>query len=277
MLTRCQRTTGLQLIARELTQMGHTKLTARSIKPIHIEKLIAKWKADGLSTGTIKNRMSWIRYWTGGVRRSSIASADNSEHGIGTRAAFNGDKARTTVGAALAKLGEREQLVVRMQMAFGMRLEESILVNVNQAWQGDALHMQASWCKGGRARVIPIVHERQRALLDEVRSLVGTASLIPLGMDKHTYRRQIERKTWAAGIRNVHGHRHWYCQWRYRTMTGRQCTAAGGRPYEQLTRKERGADWMARKIISREVGHERVSITDCYLGYRFARRQAVTA
>ncbi|MFC7661959.1 phage integrase N-terminal domain-containing protein, partial [Methylorubrum suomiense] len=34
--------------------------SARSIKDIHIQKLVAKWTDDGLATGTIKNRVSWM-------------------------------------------------------------------------------------------------------------------------------------------------------------------------------------------------------------------------
>ncbi|GMA80350.1 hypothetical protein GCM10025880_67670 [Methylorubrum aminovorans] len=56
-------------------------------------------------------------------------------------------------------------------------------------------------------------------------------------------------------------------------MTGQECTAAGGRPFEQMTAAERRADYRARQTITRELGHERRQITDAYLGYRFARRK----
>lgn len=272
--TRVQRTTGLQLIARELRAMGHDLPSARSIKPKHIEKLVAKWKADGLATGTIKNRLSWVRFWTAGARKGSVVARDNAALGVALRSTFNGNRAGATTGAQLAKLGERDALAVRLQMAFGMRVEESILFRPEQALQGDVLQMQASWCKGGRARIIPITHPRQRELLDEVRSLVGDGCLVPLGMQSHVYRDQLDRRTWAAGIRDKHKHRHWYAQWRYRTLTGRECTAAGGRPFEQLTAAERRSDYAARQQITRELGHERRQITDAYLGYRFAAKGA---
>lgn len=271
--TRVQRTTGLQLIARELRAMGHELPSARSIKPKHIDKLVAKWQADGLATGTIKNRLSWVRSWTAGVRKGSVVTKDNASLGVALRSMFNGNRAGVTTGAQLAKLGERDALAVRLQMAFGMRVEESILFRPEQAVQGDALHMQASWCKGGRARVIPITHERQRMLLDELRSVVGDGCLVPPGTQSHVYRDQLDRRTWAAGIRDKHKHRHWYAQWRYKILTNRDCTAAGGRPFEQMTAAERRADYAARQAITRELGHERRQITDAYLGYRFAGRK----
>ncbi len=38
---------------------------------------------------------------------------------------------------------------------------------------------------------------------------------------------------------------------------------------------ERREDYRARLQISRELGHERVDITDAYLGSRFARRRVM--
>lgn len=271
--TRVQRTRGLQLIARELRALGHELPSARSIKDIHIQKLVAKWTDDGLATGTIKNRVSWMRTWSRNVRKGSVIPKSNADLGIELRATFKGNRAEATRLAQYASLNERDQLAVRLQMAFGMRVEESILFEPETAVQGDALHMKASWCKGGRARVIPITHERQRELLDELRTFVGTRCLVPEGMKSVVYRRQLDRRTWAAGIRDKHKHRHWYAQWRYRKLTGRECTAAGGKPFEQMTAAERRADYRARQTITRELGHERRQITDAYLGYRFARRQ----
>ncbi|KMO12798.1 integrase [Methylobacterium indicum] len=271
--TRVQRTRGFVLIARELRAMGHVLPSARSIKEIHVQKLVAKWKADGLATGTIKNRLSWMRTWSANVRKGSVIPKSNADVGIALRNTFTGNRAHVTPKAKLAKLDERMQLAVRLQMAFGMRVEESILFRPEQAIQGNELHMQATWCKGGRARVIPVFHPNQWALLDELRSVVGTGCLVPPGMKSHAYRDQLDRKTWAAGIHDKHGHRHWYAQRRYELLTGRPCTAAGGRPWEQLTGAERRADWHARLTISRELGHERRQITDAYLGYRFASRK----
>jgi hypothetical protein len=132
--------------------------------------------------------------------------------------------------------------------------------------------MQASWCKGGRARTIPLTHPRQRALLDEVRDFAGSGSLIPQATKYITYRREFEHAAQVAGIRNMHGHRHWYAQWRYRTLTGRPCPAAGGATYERMNRADRGADYRARMQISAELGHGRLAVTDTYLGSRFAAK-----
>jgi hypothetical protein len=271
--TRSQRHRGLQLVARELRGLGYRLDGARSLKPKHIASLVAHWKAGGLSAGTLKNRMAWVRWWGQKIRKASVLPRDNAELGIERRNTWKGQKAHATTGDHLAALPKRARLALRLQMAFGLRLEESLKLRPAVADKGDALTLQASWCKGGRARIVPVRHPRQRALLDELRSVVGDGSLVPEGQSYISARKELERTTWASGIRNMHGHRHWYAQWRYKALTGREAPAAGGRTYEQMTKEERAADYRARLTVSRELGHNRIDITDAYLGRRFAARK----
>ena len=272
-LTRNQRHRGLQLIARELRQLGYALPSARSLKPKHIDALLANWREAGLSTGTLKNRMGWVRWWAKSIRKTSILPQDNIELGIEKRTTWGGNRARVTTSALLESLPERMQLALRLQMAFGLRLEESLKFRPEAADKGDALALQASWCKGGRARTVPLTHPRQRALLDEVRRVCGDGALIPTGQTYIGFRKDIERATWGAGIRNMHGHRHWYAQWRYQALMGAPSPAAGGKTYERMNGEERAADYRARLTISRELGHNRVEVTDAYLGRRFAKRE----
>jgi hypothetical protein len=272
--TRMQRHRGLQLIARELRAMGYELAGAGSLKPKHIAALVGSWKGAGLSAGTLKNRMGWIRWWGQKVRKSSVLPKDNAEAGIDRRTTFKGQRAHTTTGAALVSLAARHALAVKLQMAFGLRLEESLKLRPSMADRGNTLLIHPSWAKGGRRREIPIQHPRQRALLNEVRRLAGQGSLVPEGQTYIAARKELERSTWAAGIRNMHGHRHWYAQWRYRALTGALAPAAGGRTYENMNRAERAADYRARLIVSRELGHNRIEITDAYLGRRWAGRGA---
>lgn len=272
--TRNQRHRGLQLVARELRGLGYQLAGAQSLKPKHIASLVASWKASGLTAGTLKNRMAWVRWWGEKVRKSSVLPRDNAELGIERRSTWKGQKAHTTAADKLAALPPRAALALRVQMAFGLRLEESLKLRPAVADKGDALTLQASWCKGGRARVVPIRHPRQRALLNELRAAVCDGCLVPDGQSYITARKELERTTWAAGIRNMHGHRHWYAQWRYKALTGADAPAAGGKTYEQMNTAERAADYRARLTVSQELGHNRIDITDAYLGRRFARKAA---
>lgn len=271
--TRTQRHRGLQLIARELRGMGYMLAGAQSLKPKHVSALVESWKASNLSAGTLKNRMAWLRWWGEKIRKTSVLPGDNAALGIERRSTWKGQKAHTTTGDKQAALPPRAALAVRLQMAFGLRLEESLKFRPSVADRGDTLTLQASWCKGGRAREIPVHHPKQRALLNELRAVVGDGCLIPEGQTYIKARKDLERITWAAGVRNMHGHRHWYAQWRYQALTGQAAPAAGGKTYEQMSRAERAADYRARLTVSRELGHNRIDITDAYLGRRFAARK----
>lgn len=273
-LTRNQRHRGLQLMARELSALGFKLPAASSLKPRHVEALIQYWRSARLSAGTMKNRMGWLRWWSAKVRKANVVPRENDAVGIENRHAFNGNRAHATRGEQIAALPARLQLALKLQMAFGLRLEESLKFRASQADKGDRLDLQASWCKGGRARSVPITHERQRALLDQVRAFCGTGSMIPDGRRYIDFRKEVEHTTWGAGIRNLHGHRHFYAQWRYKTLTGLPCPAAGGRTYERMTGAEKSADYRARLQISSELGHGRLSVTDTYLGSRFAAQAA---
>jgi hypothetical protein len=64
----------------------------------------------------------------------------------------------------------------------------------------------------------------------------------------------------------MHGLRHLYAQVRYEELTGWKAPAAGGPVTRLLTPAQRTQDAIARQTISRELGHERPSITAVYLG-----------
>ena len=67
--TEAQRANVLQLCADPLHAMGYRHLTVNTLKPKHVEALTKKRIAEGLSAGTLKNRMSVLRWWAMKVNR----------------------------------------------------------------------------------------------------------------------------------------------------------------------------------------------------------------
>ena len=61
--TQAQRAKVLRLSAGQLFATGYRHLTVHTLKPKHVEALATKWIAEGLSAGTLKNRMSVLRWW----------------------------------------------------------------------------------------------------------------------------------------------------------------------------------------------------------------------
>lgn len=64
----------------------------------------------------------------------------------------------------------------------------------------------------------------------------------------------------------MHGLRHRYAQMRYEVLTGWKAPAAGGLSTVQLDSFQRLLDQQIRQQISRELGHERATVTAIYLG-----------
>jgi hypothetical protein len=267
-MTQAQREQRLRMIARELNLLGFRHLRARSLKPKHVEALVHEWQEQRLSAGTIKNRMADLRWWAEKTGRQAVIASDNAHYGIDSRPfVSDGSKARTLAAAALSLVeDERMRMSLRLQAAFGLRREEAIKFQPAYADRGDRLVLKASWCKGGRAREIPIRSNPQRDLLNECQALVGNGSLIPPERSYIEQRRVYERHAARAGLSKLHGLRHAYAQARYEELTGWRAAAAGGPTSSQLTPGQKRQDQAARLQVSRELGHEREQITTVYLG-----------
>jgi site-specific recombinase XerC len=258
----------LTLIANQLRQMGFVNMHAQSLKPRHVQKLVERWTGEGLSSGTLKNRMSELRWWAEKIGKANIVAKSNDVYGIADRHhVTNLSKARQLTSGDLAQIIDpytRASLL--LQAAFGLRREESLKIQPAWADRGERLMLKDSWTKGGRAREVPIRTADQREALDEAKHLAGKGSLIPADRSYVHQLRRFEYQCDRAGIHRVHGHRHQYAQERYLELTGWLAPAAGGPRSRELTREQKLIDREARLIISSELGHEREQVTAIYCG-----------
>lgn len=74
--TQAARQARLSQIASDLRAEGFRGLRARGLKPKHVERLIERWAREGLSEGTIKNRMSDLRWWAHRVGRDGVVALE---------------------------------------------------------------------------------------------------------------------------------------------------------------------------------------------------------
>jgi integrase len=263
-----QRERELTLIANQLHDLGYRCMNQRSLKPKHIEALVGRWLKEDIATGTIKNRMSAIRWWARKVDKQNVVARSNDYYGIPNRIfVTNESKAKSLIESNLAKVRDvHVRMSLRLQQAFGLRREEAIKFMPSVADKGDYLQLKPSWTKGGKARQIPIRTEAQRKFIDMVHKLAGKGSLIPGTRNYVQQLRIYEGHTNRAGLSKMHGLRHAYAQRRYFEITGWQSPAAGGPTSKQLTNSHRQKDYGARLTISKELGHEREQVTAVYLG-----------
>ena len=266
--TQATRSRLLDLIANQLLELGFRRMQPSSLKPKHIDALVAHWQDQGIGVGTLKNRLSALRWWAKKVNKSSIIAKDNSVYGIGKREyVAKTSKAQVLDEKKLAGISDQHvRLSIRLQAQFGLRREESIKFSPNYAIKEDHIRLKSSWTKGGRARTVPIRSDEQRRLLNEVRTFVRGGSLIPPDRNYvqqlHCYERQLRN----AGMTKLHGLRHAYAQRRFEELTGWKAPAAGGPAARSLTTDQRALDRQARVTISQELGHNREAISAVYLG-----------
>jgi integrase len=266
--TRAARQAILLQAAKTLHELGYRKMRPESIKPKHVEALVEHWKEQKLTPGTIKNRLSQVRWWAGQVQKPAVVARDNDHYGIDRRRYVTGeDKSKSLDSEKLGRVrDEHTKLSLQLQAAFGLRREESIKFSPVYADRGDRIVLKASWTKGGKSREIPITNAHQRELLDQARRVAGLGSLIPVNKNYIQQLRTYERASMRAGLDKNHGLRHAYAQRCYEELTGWKCPAAGGPNRRALSVDQRHLDTAARDQISRQLGHERLAIVAVYCG-----------
>jgi site-specific recombinase XerC len=266
--TQRDRELALSLIADQLIGFGYRGLKATSLKPKHVESLVARWRSEGLSTGTLKNRMAVLRWWAEKVGKQNVIARDNAHYGIPDRVFVTcASKATNIESEALEGVRDvHVRMSLELQQAFGLRREEAIKFQPAYADRQDRLVLKASWTKGGKEREIPVRTDQQRAVLNRAHRLAGKGSLIPSDRNYRQQLRVYEKHTALAGLSKLHGLRHAYAQMRYLELTGWNAPSAGGPASASLEASVRQIDRDVRMVISRELGHEREQITAVYLG-----------
>ena len=258
----------LQKMSDDLHALGYRGMQANSLKQKHVDALISQYKQEGLAIGTLKNRLSVLRWWANKIGRHQVVAKSNGHYDIGKRELVAKDsKAQILDHDKLNNITDTHiKMSLELQAAFGLRREEAIKFSPQFADQQDHIRLKSSWCKGGRARTVPIRTDYQREVLNRAHQLAGRGSLIPSHLMYVQQMRRYEKQTQKVGLCKMHGLRHAYAQTRYQELTGWPAPANGGPASKQLTSEQKQVDLKARLIISKEMGHTREQITATYLG-----------
>ena len=268
--TQADRRKMLLMIGGQLATMGYVQLQLPDFKGRHVNKLIALWQSQGLSTGTMKNRLSTLRWLVTKLQKREIMAPTNDVYGIPKRQyVAEVSKAIIVDRATLETIHDPYvRMSIRLQEAFGLRREEAIKIQPYYADRGSWLVLKSSWCKGGRARCVPIKTQEQRQVLEAAKALVATkeASLIPPNKLYEEQLHRYESQTYRAGLRKLHGLRHAYGHHRFLEESGSPCPVAGGLHRGKMTKQQREEAYATQLIVSAELGHNRPAITKTYLG-----------
>jgi len=273
--TQANRHDYLQLIARQLHHLGYKGMGTTSLKLKHIFALVEHWQTEvskrtgkPISNGTIKNRMTAIRWWADKIHKPNVVPKTNKELGIGDRIRMPvKDRAFSLTEEQKQDLPTYLNLSVRLQEEFGLRREGAAKFTYGQAVYKNCIKLKPSWTKGGRARTMPITKESQKKLLNEIKKYAPHSSLIPAHMNFDQYLSHRKYVLSGTNIPPTHGLRYHYAQQRYIVLTkGMVPPRLGGPKHASLTKQEKEKDLNARLIVSAELGHSRIEITRTYLG-----------
>ena len=270
--TQSNRREMLSLFSKELKEIGYkvNNLNPHDLKGRHVNALVKKWQSENKSTGTIKNRMSVLRWLFEKIGKSEVIKS-NAVYDIEKRQyVTNQNKSISLNDLDLSKIDPFIAQSLRLQDCFGLRREESMKFQPSYALDGQTIEnakyirLKSSWTKGGRARTIPIFSEKQRQQLRNALNLVQSGSLIPPRKTYKSHLSHFESVTHELGIGRTHGLRHGYAQSRYFFLMNIPCPAVDG--HRKLSIQEKEKDRIVRLQISEELGHSRINITSIYLG-----------
>lgn len=275
--TAAARSSRLNQMIQELHNLGYRNLSdVKDLKTRHInalaENFVERIDRLELNSGTVKNRMTDLRWLAENINKANIINASNDFYKIDRRQYVNNDinPAKRLEESDLSKIkDENLKLSLRLQSEFGLRREESIkfrpdCINLKE----NRLDLEVG-TKGGRYRAIPILTESQKTLLKEVSDhcrATNAKSLIPNDLSYRQQLRRYDYQTAQADMYKNHGFRHQYAQDRYRELTKMDCPKNGGLRSKQLSHEQKELDYEARMIIAEELGHGREDVTAVYLG-----------
>jgi hypothetical protein len=125
--TQADRLRILTLAGRQLTEMGFRRMRATSFSGKHVDALMERWRAETLSTGTLKNRMGALRWWAEKIGKAGMIPSDNAQLATPKREfGTNQDKAQH-LGNGLDRVSDAYVRVsLLLQQEFGLRREECI-------------------------------------------------------------------------------------------------------------------------------------------------------
>lgn len=265
----------LKKCVRELHQLGFKISHVKGFKAKHVFKLVEHWKDQNKSTATIKNYLSKFRELGKILKDDKLVKPDNAPYNIGSRQYFP-EKSKAIHTIDFSKCTDPLiRLSMEGQYLFGLRREESIKFVVSEATKRRGLiDLRTTWTKGGIGRSVPITNHEQIDWLERVKQAVNPGqALIYEGASYADQLNKYAYQTRIMELRQLHGLRHAYAQRRYKELTtyydankkGWECPFNGGPKNSELSQEQKNIDFKVRHILTRELGHSRLSVLKSYL------------
>jgi integrase len=292
--TQEQRASALCKAFVELRQHGYALQTPWSLKHKHVEFLVKLWVSKGQSGGRIENKLTYMRALADWVGKRNLVRTlgdyvDREEIGLVRSYVATEDKSWTAHGidaamkiAEIARTCPRTAVQLKLQAAFGLRVEESFMLRPAEAVRDPRLLSVTRGTKGGRSREVPI-EAKLEILLEAARLENGlTGSTVPADRTLRQWRDWYYYVLEKHGVTKAglgvtsHGLRHAYLQTLYERVSGVPAPVKGSDERPDVERHKE-----AMRQVVEAAGHSRRTKANAYLS-TFAmqdrkKRDAVSA
>jgi integrase len=275
----------------ELRENGFALQSPWSFKEKHIRFLVNLWVGKKQGGGTIENKITYFRAFSTWIHKPNLIGTvgdyvDRKEHGLVRSYSAIEDKSweghNIDVIAVLNAIAKTDPVVamqLKLQAAFGLRVEESFLLRPKESVRRDGLLSVTRGTKGGRDRVVPM--ELQLNVLEEAMGYCNTrtGSTIPDQYTKTQWRNHYYDVLKRYGVTKAglgvtsHGMRHGYLQQMYERLTGVAAPIKGtGEKADVKTHR------LAMRLVVEAAGHSRPDKGNAYMArYNAAAQQKSAA
>lgn len=252
----------------------------------HVKALCESWHEKGIANKTIQGRLSNLRIMGGWIGKPNLVKSvydylpDVPKAELRTKTAAEKSKSWAEHDIDLVQkfyqadmLDRRFGVMLKMELAFGLRRDEVLQFKPHKSDEGTKIRIYEA--KGGRLRIVDIVSEGQRYVLNLAKAICSS-KLQPLGWLQNkdgnpTTLEQNERRyndlmqrigitKYDAGVTG-HGLRAQFAE--NLALHSKLIPATLGGTRGQMSKDDLD---LKRAQVSEQLGHSRISVTSAYYG-----------
>lgn len=277
-----------------LHELGYTLQSLANFQERHVRVLMQHWEKTGEAAGTIQNKLTYLRTLTRWIGKSNMIQGSHTyvsdPKSLQRPRATPVDKTWSGQGIEplelIEKIANYDRLVAMqmlLQLALGLRVEESMLLRPMKAYQDAqdrARILIEHGTKGGRPRELMIRGQFELEVLSLAAQYAEgpRTTLIPKEYTLYRWRNHYYYVVRRCGVNLKdlgivsHGLRHERLNHLFEHITGKLSPIKGGSDYDPALYS------IARQTVTQEAGHNDEHKAAAYLGSLLQRlRQGAPA
>lgn len=280
--TAYRRSVNLCAAFKTLHELGYTLQSLDNFQERHVRVLMQHWEQAGETAGTIQNKLTYLRTLARWIGKFNMIKDGhiyvNDPKSLQRPSATQVDKTWSGQGIEpldlIEKIAHHDQRVavqMLLQLALGLRVEESMLLRPMKAYQDAqdrARILIEHGTKGGRPRELMLRGQFELEVLSLAAQYAVSArtTLIPKEYTLYRWRNHYYYILQRSGVTHKglgivsHGLRHERLNHLFQHITGKLSPIKGGSDYDPALYS------IARQTVTQEAGHNDEHKAAAYLG-----------